>query len=186
MNPILMDDEHLELETHSPFEKAALYYLARAFNAEIIYGDNDPYVDNSIRRAGRSLGYFGLTGDVNMARMLLKAEAEAQAARHAAEDKRTWARLLSIASRRQERARENEVVYGGYSRWALECAFRKVCDPADWKAALAGTVDEADLDVVCRAIEFYTATEPEIGPAFTPGRWHVYSIGYRAGPAGDH
>jgi hypothetical protein len=72
-----------------------------------------------------------------------------------------------------------------YTRDQMEGAFHKVCNPKDWKASIRAIINEADRDLVRRAISFFTATDC----AFTPsgdGKLLVTSVGYRVGPAGDH
>ena len=67
----------------------------------------------------------------------------------------------------------------------LKAAFDKVADPADWKNPIHAIVTGDHLKITLDAIDFYTATQATV-KALNPGIYYVYSIGYRAGPAGDH
>lgn len=72
-----------------------------------------------------------------------------------------------------------------FTREQMQTAFGKVCNPKDWKASINAVIDEADRDLVQRAISYMTATDCSFSPA-KPGKLRVRSIGYRRGPAGDH
>lgn len=73
----------------------------------------------------------------------------------------------------------------GYSKVDLEAAFNLVKDPEDWKKPIDKVIDTYQMDIVGKAIQFFTATEPMFEPNKS-GCVRVTSIGYRAGPAGDH
>ncbi len=81
---------------------------------------------------------------------------------------------------------EKLVFNGGYTRKELEKAFDKVADPKDWKGPIYKRVMRKDLHITVAAIQFFTATDVDVTDI--PGRPDVTieSIGYRAGPAGDH
>ncbi len=64
-------------------------------------------------------------------------------------------------------------------------AFERVENPVHWKGPVAGFVNAADVDVVCEAVSYFTATVAKVTPGPIEGRYHVTSPGYRAGPAGD-
>ena len=59
-------------------------------------------------------------------------------------------------------------------------------DPNDWKAPIAVSLPGEFVLIVVAAIKFYTATIPEVTLDVSTMRYTVTSIGYRAGPAGDH
>lgn len=67
-------------------------------------------------------------------------------------------------------------------------AFNLVSNKQDWKAGIkadiVSAVCEYDAEVIRRAVEFFTATIPDI--TVIDGMIHVRGKGYRAGPAGDH
>lgn len=67
----------------------------------------------------------------------------------------------------------------------LKAAFDAVADPADWKNPIHAIVTADHLGITLDAIEFYTATQATV-KAVNPGIYYVHSIGYHAGPAGDH
>lgn len=72
----------------------------------------------------------------------------------------------------------------------LQAAFNQVCDPADWKAPIAANVLDSQMDITIAAIVHFTATSPRFVQAGRNDKgeaiFHVTSLGYRAGPAGDH
>lgn len=81
-----------------------------------------------------------------------------------------------------------ETVYKGYTREALDLAFGKVHDPDDWKAPILARVAGEDVQLTVAAIEFFTATNPQVTYNHRGGvmPFIIESEGYRAGPAGDH
>ena len=82
------------------------------------------------------------------------------------------------------RISDQEAVHRGFTRPELDKAFKAVHDPSDWKAPIESIVDRDDVFATLAAIEFFTATEAVVE---IDGRDLVIrSIGYRAGPAGDH
>jgi GH25 family lysozyme M1 (1,4-beta-N-acetylmuramidase) len=68
----------------------------------------------------------------------------------------------------------------------LEEAFRKACDPDDWKAPIEAWCRPVEAPAICEAIRFYTATEPKVELDTARMRYRITSEGYCAGPAGDH
>jgi len=79
---------------------------------------------------------------------------------------------------------------GKWTQKELEEAFERVSNRADWKAPIAANVLGSQMDVTIAAIVHFTATNPRtayIGyNEACQTIYHVTSIGYRAGPAGDH
>lgn len=79
---------------------------------------------------------------------------------------------------------------GKWTQKELEEAFDRVKNPDDWKAPIRATVPSEDLGIACAAILHFTATHARYYPAGIDrdgeALYHVTSIGYRAGPAGDH
>lgn len=73
-----------------------------------------------------------------------------------------------------------------YSQEELEAAFNLVANPDDWKAPIYKILPNMGTDVrlIRAAICHFTATIPQI--KFGYDTVVVSSIGYRAGPAGDH
>ena len=71
----------------------------------------------------------------------------------------------------------------------LSKAFSLVENKADWKgpinAKVATDFCEVDADVICRAVEFFTATTAKVTKN-DDGSMTVTAKGYRAGDAGDH
>ena len=77
-------------------------------------------------------------------------------------------------------------IYKGYTHKQLTAAFAAVEDPDDWRGPICAAMPgEAVLPVVA-AIEFFTATTPTVQLDTQTMTYYVSSIGYRAGPAGDH
>lgn len=77
-----------------------------------------------------------------------------------------------------------------YTQAELQHAFDRVRNPTDWKAPIASNVLDSQMDITIAAIVHFTATSPGFVPAGKNDKgesiYHVTSIGYRAGPAGDH
>lgn len=75
-----------------------------------------------------------------------------------------------------------------YTQDQLSQAFDTMCDPADWKAPICAWVYGESVNLAVAAIQHFTATTPTVSasPIGAPIRYLVESIGYRAGPAGDH
>lgn len=76
-----------------------------------------------------------------------------------------------------------------YTQEELEKAWTLVANPDDWKAPICAELKVAQIDtrLIRAAITHFTATIPKLeflGLANDTVR--VSSIGYRAGPAGDH
>lgn len=72
-------------------------------------------------------------------------------------------------------------------RPALLALFKKVESPTNWKAPINTIVylNADELALLPYAIEFFTATPAKI-TSMPLGGYHVMSVGYAAGPAGDH
>lgn len=117
----------------------------------------------------------------------LKAEAASRYAANYERELHATQVLFHIRAMRGLRQHENTPIKGwGYSQWEMKQAFDRVCDPTDWKAPIRRCVPGHQLDVTLAAIAFFTATEPT-ADKFEWENWYVVeSIGYRAGPAGDH
>lgn len=75
-----------------------------------------------------------------------------------------------------------------YTQEQLSDAFDAICDPADWKAPVSAWVSGEGVPLAVAAIQHFTATTPTVSACLNraPIRYLVESIGYRAGPAGDH
>lgn len=93
--------------------------------------------------------------------------------------------LLAKIQRMDEELK-HQVVYKGFTKGELDAAFDAVKNPTDWRAAILARVAYEALAVTVAAIEFFTATEVSVSRDLSAGGYKVYSIGYRAGPAGDH
>lgn len=76
--------------------------------------------------------------------------------------------------------------YKGYTEQELQKAFKSVENPDDWKDEILAAMPGECVNVVCAAIEFYTATIPTVRLDTCTMTYYVSSIGYRMGPAGDH
>lgn len=76
--------------------------------------------------------------------------------------------------------------YKGFAIEDLQSAFEAVCDPSDWKKPIAATMPGEAVMLAVAAIEFMTATVPTVSLDVRSMRYLVESVGYRAGPAGDH
>ena len=76
--------------------------------------------------------------------------------------------------------------YHGYTFKQIERAFNTVKDPNDWKAPISVWVPGEFVDIIVRAVQFYTATTPNAQFDNATCRWLIQSPGYRMGPAGDH
>jgi hypothetical protein len=81
----------------------------------------------------------------------------------------------------------------GYHRGSLESAFNTVQPKTHWKDPIDAIVPSESLAITVEAIMFYTATPCTVTPCeagkdMEPEQryFRVQSIGYRAGPAGDH
>ena len=68
----------------------------------------------------------------------------------------------------------------------LRSVYSAVADKEDWKAPIDVVIPTKDLPITLEAIEFFTATKPEVIRSKNPGVVRVKSEGYRVGPAGDH
>lgn len=77
---------------------------------------------------------------------------------------------------------DGQIVHKGFTREQLDQAFDLVCNPDDWKDVIDAHVSEGMVEVTVAAIEFFTATEVLVTPDLDAV--HVYSVGYRKGPAG--
>lgn len=79
-------------------------------------------------------------------------------------------------------------------RVVLKAAFDLVANKTDWKAPVDAYVEgetcDFSEDVICRAVEFFTATTATVSRGIDCGAvastYRVRAAGYRAGPAGDH
>ena len=81
---------------------------------------------------------------------------------------------------------QNEIV-GGFRVCDMEKVFNRMVDPKDWRAPINATIPYRLYDIAAAAVEFFTATTLEVvGSMPITGDLLVKSIGYRAGPAGDH
>lgn len=64
--------------------------------------------------------------------------------------------------------------------------FSEICDKVDWKGPIDTVVDADMLDLYKEAIAFMTATDTRIVGGINQGKFRIVSVGYHAGPAGDH
>lgn len=81
--------------------------------------------------------------------------------------------------------------HAGFSEAELTQAFDRVSPVGDWKAAIDAVVEidsASELAAICAAIEFYTATIPQVTRVggLASKRFAIKATGYRMGPAGDH
>lgn len=77
----------------------------------------------------------------------------------------------------------------GYDAADLSDAFDSVKAKTHWKDPIDAIIMAERRDIVEAAIKFYTTTVPRFTThydATTAGLLRVRSVGYRAGPAGDH
>lgn len=65
----------------------------------------------------------------------------------------------------------------------LQDIFRRIQNPADWRAPIKAVCEESERDLVAEAITFFTATEARFSPAENGTLW-VNADGYRNGPCG--
>lgn len=79
------------------------------------------------------------------------------------------------------------------TRDILQVAFNTVADRLDWRRPIdtlfvvtSARFCQEELDTIREAIAFFTATTTTITATADPLRFKIQSIGYRAGPAGDH
>ena len=95
---------------------------------------------------------------------------------------------ITTAAELGEAVRAGKPVWRGFTVDGLDKAFELVKPPEDWKAPIAVYVTGELVNVVIAAIQFYTATDPTgtYVPSNWPAAWLIESVGYRAGPAGDH
>lgn len=93
---------------------------------------------------------------------------------------------MSIIKQLEDWQKDPKPVHRGYNYAQLKQAFDSVSDPQDWKGPIAAVMGGEAVNVVVAAIQFFTATEPKVSYNPKTGQFVVESIGYRAGPAGDH
>ena len=77
----------------------------------------------------------------------------------------------------------------GFSKNQLTAAFEKVQNQDDWKAPISAVIDISEGPIVEASIAYFTSTAADFLPikcGGKAGKYRVKSIGYRAGPAGDH
>jgi hypothetical protein len=67
----------------------------------------------------------------------------------------------------------------------LDAAFHQICNPTHWKGPINAVVPVRIASIYKEAIRFYTATEAVQEP-FDDEHVRLISVGYHAGPAGDH
>lgn len=68
----------------------------------------------------------------------------------------------------------------------LERAFEKVHPKGHWKNPISAVIDAQDVEVCTDAVIYYTGTVPVLSATSEPDRFLLESIGYAAGPCGDH
>jgi len=68
----------------------------------------------------------------------------------------------------------------------LEPVFDRVRNPEDWKAPISAICEHHEMEIVRRAIVYFTATEPTFTERAGTRFLNVTASGYRRGPAGDH
>ena len=82
---------------------------------------------------------------------------------------------------------EKDLIAGRYTFKEINEAFAKVSNPQDWKASIDCWVPAAEKDITLEAIAFFTAAPAHVEAVKKDlSEVRVMSIGYRAGPAGDH
>ena len=78
--------------------------------------------------------------------------------------------------------------FQGYTLAQLKEVFDALADPEDWRAPILATVSGELLIPAVAAIQFYTATTPNVTLLMPKSTGHVLyslsSVGYRNGPAG--
>ena len=67
----------------------------------------------------------------------------------------------------------------------LSEAFKLICDPTDWKAPISAQVPFESASLFVDAIVYHTGSYPK-STRTAEGAFLLESIGYRAGPCGDH
>ena len=73
----------------------------------------------------------------------------------------------------------------GFTRGQLSEVFDRVCDPNDWRGPIGVWCMGEEVLVVVEAIEFFTATKPQVDLNVDTMRYRITSEGYRMGPAGS-
>jgi len=84
-----------------------------------------------------------------------------------------------------------------YTQEELEAAFRLVQNGTHWKGPVKAIVSAEQLGVTVIAVAWFTGTPCTVEPAVDPSettlthprkdtKFVITSIGYAAGPAGDH
>ena len=68
----------------------------------------------------------------------------------------------------------------------LERAFEKVHPKGHWKNPISAVVSAQDVEVCTDAVIYYTGTVPDVFATDDPDKMRLESIGYAAGPCGDH
>lgn len=83
---------------------------------------------------------------------------------------------------------DNLIKGPGYSfmQSELSAAFDRIANIQHWKGPIDAVIDADQLLVSQVAVQFYTATELTVTGSPEMGKLRVQSIGYAAGPAGDH
>ena len=99
--------------------------------------------------------------------------------------RKTYERLDALALN-LDAVNDPQETYRGYKIEDLKAAFDKVADPDDWKAPIYKRIPRNKVDITVIAIEFYASTETQITAIAGRDDVTIESIGYRAGPAGDH
>jgi hypothetical protein len=85
---------------------------------------------------------------------------------------------------KEEKTMSDHNRYKGYHVDDLREVFDTVCDPEDWKAPIAITAIGEHVLPIVTAIEFFTATAPNVSLDTGRMRYLIESKGYRNGPAG--
>ncbi|CAM6053333.1 unnamed protein product [Sphagnum tenellum] len=73
-----------------------------------------------------------------------------------------------------------------FTQEELEVAFKRVQNPVHWKDAISAQVEANQLAVTIAAVWHFTSTYCTVKPIKDGTEFLITSIGYRAGPAGDH
>ena len=76
--------------------------------------------------------------------------------------------------------------YNGFTIEQLKAAFDAMANPDDWKAPISALVKGEAVLLCVAAIEFYTGTDAQVALDVSTMTYAIESMGYRAGPAGDH
>ena len=78
----------------------------------------------------------------------------------------------------QEVTADDEVIYRGFTRGALDVAFSAISDKDHWKEPLNGEVPEADVEVARAAAILYAGSPIQVRPGSKIGMVRITGPGY--------